>query len=113
MNKVDRAGKLDERIKEYSKELKKLKTDIKEEAKKKNKKVLQGEEYICTFTASSKSNVEPKALLRLLKKEGKEKKFVEMVKVDITNTRRFLGDLSDKIIKKTTDSFGKVSFTKK
>ena len=111
--KIDQAGELDELIKKYSGELKALKAELKTEAEKRKKKVLQGSEYICTFSTSSRSKAEPKALLRLLKKIGMEKKFVEMVRVDITNTRRIVGDSADKVIKQVSDSFGRISFTKK
>ena len=111
--KVDLAGELDQKIKEYQQQLKELKENLKEIARKKNKKMLEGNVFVAVFSPATTSKCEPKALLKLLRKRGEERKFPELVKVDLTQARRYLGEDATKIISSNKVEFGKIQLVRK
>ena len=111
--KVDLAGELDQKIKEYDKQLARLKDEIKVIAEKKNKKMLEGHTFTAVISPMSSSKCEARDLLKFLRKRGEEKKFVDLVKVDMTSAKRYLKEEINKIVKTTVKEFGKIQFIKK
>jgi len=111
--KVDLAGELDLKIKEYNKQLAKLKDEIKIIAEKKNKKMLEGHIFTAVISPMSSSKCEARDLLKFLRKRGEEKKFVDLVKVDLTSAKRYLKEEINVILKITVKEFGKVQFIRK
>lgn len=112
--KVDLAGEIDKKIKELNEKLKVLKDELKEIAEKKGKKSLSGNIYTAIFSPSTTTKIESRDLLKLLRKQGKEKKFVDLVKVDITATKRYLNTNEiSKIADVQVKEYNRVQFVEK
>ena len=110
---IDEAYALDLEIKQKKKLLDQKKAELKEFAMNTDQKEIQGEYGKIEFTDEMKSSINPEDLFTLMQDLGEMQNFFKLVKVNLTDTRKKLGET---LLEDITDSkyveFAKMKFKK-
>jgi len=104
---VDRAAKLDARIKEMQAELSELKEKLRQTACSKNVQILQGYKYATVFTASTPSAVDGQELYWELLSQKKLHKVPVYYRPNILAVRK---DFPKLVKQGETDKWGRITF---
>lgn len=111
--RIDEAYALDLEIKQKKKLLDQKKAEIKEFAISTRQKEIAGEYGKVEFTDEVKNSISPEDLFTLMQDIGEEQKFFQFVKVNLTNTRKHIGEaLLENIIDAKYVEFAKMKFKK-
>lgn len=99
--------------KDSDKETERIKGFILAYAKYKKSKLFAGVSGVATIGKKSSSFIAPKDLLEYLTRADKRKLFFDLIKVGISDAKKYLGEASLKgILKVTEEAYGSVSFKK-
>ena len=105
---------LDVEIKEKKKALDKAKGSIKSTAIKEGAKSLSGDIAEVVFSDETQTNIDPKDLFTLMVDLDMEDEFWKLVKVNITDAKEKLGELSlDSIASRNVKEYARMSFKKR
>lgn len=108
---VDKAADLNVKGKEIEKELKLIKSQLKEYAEKNKLFSIPGINHVCVFTKNPINYISPTSLFKLMTKLKLREKFFDCVKVGMENTRKVVPEHElEKIQETTIDEWGKCSF---
>ena len=111
---IDTAYLLDVEIKEKKKALDKSKGKIKAEAIREGGKTLSGDIAEVVFSDETQTNIDPKDLFTLMVDLDMEDEFWKLVKVNITDAKEKLGELSlDEIASRNVKEYARMSFKKR
>lgn len=111
---VDRAGRLDEEVKEKKAELDEIKKHLKEFAQEKNLNVVQGKRFVAAFSDTSTTTVKEKKLFDYLKKQDRLDTLFKIVKVQMAAMRKNLKDAEiNKFSEVELHEKNKITLTKK
>ena len=111
---IDTAYLLDVEIKEKKKALDKSKGKIKAEAMREGGKTLSGDIAEVVFSDETQTNIDPKDLFTLMVDLDMEDEFFKLVKVNITDAKEKLGELSlDEIASRSVKEYARMSFKKR
>ena len=111
---IDTAYLLDVEIKEKKKALDKAKGGIKAEAMREGAKTLSGDIAEVVFSDETQTNIDPKDLFTLMVDLDMEDEFWKLVKVNITDAKEKLGELSlDSIADRGVKEYARMSFKKR
>ena len=91
---IDKAYDLYKIMKAIESELEPIKERIRAIAKEAKTKDVKGLEHKAQVIANDTTFIDPRELQKVLKKEGISDKFYALVKVQVTDTKKLLGDLS-------------------
>ena len=112
--KIDTAYMLDTEIKEKKKVLDGVKEELKAVAQGEGKKSLSGELAEVSFIGETQTNIDPKDLFTLMVDLDMEDEFWKLVKVNITDAKEKLGELSlDSIASRNVKEYAKMKFKKR
>lgn len=107
---IDQATKWDQELKELKKNLDKAKEFLKEHAGENGWRTLSGEYGLCEIRPSSSSSISPTALAKVLKKMDKLSLYETVVKVQVGEAKKYLGEEALKdIMKVSTEEVGSMS----
>lgn len=95
---VDYATELDGIRKDLDKELKPIKNAIRKYADSNHLDEVEGNEHLAKLSGGKSSMIPPKDLYRVMKKEGVLDKFWDLIKVQVTDAKELMGELSLKDI---------------
>jgi hypothetical protein len=110
---VDEGFALNEKVKEGEKRLKEIRTELLKYAEDTNTKVLQGFLAKVEIRPTTSTEIEPGKLKALLTKMSKASLFYELLKVKITDAKKYLGEETLRPISKTTtEEYGSISYKK-
>ena len=111
---IDTAYLLDVEIKEKKKALDKSKGKIKAEAMREGAKTLSGDIAEVVFSDETQTNIDPKDLFTLMVDLDMQDEFFKLVKVNITDAKEKLGELSlDEIASRNVKEYARMSFKKR
>ena len=107
---IDLGWEMDQISKAFKTELDALKIAIRAYARDYKVDEVPGLEHVAKLSPNDTGMIEPKKLYALCKKEGILSKFWDLIKVQMGDTRKLLGDLSIKNITIMIPGEKKVSF---
>jgi len=108
---VDRAYELDVEQKKLAKELRELKDTLLKSAEKQGVREYAGNIATCRIGPKTTTEIGVKAFVKLLKDVGKGNLFADLLKVKITEAKRYLGEVVlEDIAEVTIEEYGSISF---
>ena len=108
---VDRGYELDKQCKACDKELKLIKSKLKDTAKTSGQTILDGDFHKAVISEQSRSTIDAKKFFKLMKAAGKEKDFWNCISVGVEKAKEHINEFDlEEISTKTSDPFGKISF---
>ena len=108
---VDRGYELDKQCKICDKELKLIKSKLKDTAKSNGETILEGDFHKAVISEQSRSTIDAKKFFKLMKAAGKEKDFWNCISVGVEKAKEHINEFDlEEISTKTSDPFGKISF---
>lgn len=109
---VDEAYQLASEINEKSERLRMLKDILKAEARRQRVQSLNGGKSIARFSDYKRREINPFLLVEKVKEIGCEDDLPKMVKVQIPEARRLLGEsLFQKLVRVRTTKYGRITFS--
>ena len=113
-NLVDEGIRLSEQIKALDKQLSDIKEKIKAEALLTGQSTLEGTEGVCQISSAKNWVITPSIAYNWLKKTGKLDQFDMVFKANITNIKKYLGEITLGLIgAKSDDDTIRLSFKRR